>query len=277
MSERTVEADISTYLSEPTGHEQILTGLFKRSESLTIFDVGACEGEDSIRYAKLFPEARIYSFEPLAENQRLARANFEKYQVQTAELVGAALSDRGGTAAFHVSAGEPPVPFRGKDWNYGNKSSSLLSPKTAEPMFGWLRFETVVEVPCETIDAFCAQRHIRRIDFVHLDVQGAESLVLAGARRMMTKITAIWLEVSDEELYAGQRLRPDIERWMRRRGFVRCLEMRRDAEGDQFWMNLRDPRAWRVWIAARLSAIGHKLRRVLGGSKSRASPSPSRD
>ncbi len=256
--------DISGYLAEVQEQERQLGRLFDRSEALVIFDVGACEGEDSIRYATLFPRARVFAFEPLPGNQALIEANFAKYGLEGAELERSALSDRQGTATFHVSSGTPPELFRGENWNYGNKSGSLLAPASEAPMFGWLKFEQLVEVPCRTFDDFCSSRGLSRVDFVHMDVQGAELLVLAGARKSMSRIVTIWLEVSDAELYRGQGLRADVERLMWRSGFGRCAEVRRGAEGDQFYVNLRFPRVWRWWLAAKATSAGTRFRSGLG-------------
>src|SRR6185369_15077211 len=94
--------DIETYLSKPSGAELQLVRLFGASDALTIFDIGACEGEESIRYSRRFPRARLFSFEPLPANQALVRDNFARYELDAAELVPLALSDRKCESVFHV-------------------------------------------------------------------------------------------------------------------------------------------------------------------------------
>ena len=236
-----------------------------------IFDIGACEGEDSIRYARRFPGGRVFSFEPLPANQELIRLNFARYRVPNAELVPLALSDRAGPAAFHVSAGRPQQEFAGSDWNYGNKSSSLLAPASDAPMHGWIEFPEQIEVPCETLDAFCAGRGIDRIEFIHMDVQGAEGLVLAGAARMLTRTGAIWLEVAGAELYCGQKLRREIGRLLVGQGFWLAVEEMRGVEGDQLyvrrgtWRGLAYRARWRGRAAVcRLRRVAAKCRRRAG-------------
>jgi FkbM family methyltransferase len=201
-------ADLASYLEAPSIPEQALMSLFDPDTALTIFDIGACEGEDSIRYCRRFPSARLFTFEALPANQGLIRENFVRYAITRAELVPLALSDRFGTAAFHVSSGRPKEEFAGKDWNYGNKSSSLLAPASSAPMHDWIEFRDSITVPTETLARFCSARGIRSIDFVHLDVQGAEGLVLAGAGPMLRQVGSLWLEVSEAEVYSGQPRRP---------------------------------------------------------------------
>jgi FkbM family methyltransferase len=246
--------NLQSYLGQPSPLERSLRHLLKGTASPVIFDIGACEGEDSIRYSRLFPGARIFTFEPLPANQEIIRANLAKYGV-SAELIPVALSDHRGSAIFHVSAGRPKDLFSGENWNYGNKSSSLLPPAAAEPMHGWIQFPERITVPCETLADVCAARGIDRIDFIHMDVQGAEGLVLEGAKAMLPRIRLIWLEVSNQELYQGQKLRSDLEAMLQRAGFALAYEESRGVEGDQFHINLRFGRN-RLWLA------GQRLRRL---------------
>ncbi len=111
-------------------------------------------------------------------------------------------------------------------------------------------------VQTETLDHFCSTRGIKRIDFIQMDVQGAERLVLTGATRMLPRITAIWLEVASRELYRGQALDKDIRRFMRRRGFALAHATYRGnetGEGDHLYLNLRHPVTW-----------GYLIRRIGG-------------
>ena len=260
--------DLDSYLGRPGPIDRHLRGLLAPVAAPVIFEIGACEGEDSIRYSRLFPQSRIFAFEPLPANQAIIRANYAKYGVR-AELVPVALSDRAGTAVFHVSAGRPADLFSGENWNYGNKSSSLLPPATAEPMHGWIHFPESITVNCETVDGFCAARGLDQVDFIHLDVQGAEGLVLEGARGMLPRLRAIWLEVSNEELYRGQKLRGEIEALMRGHGFVAAYGENRGTEGDQLYVNRRFGRNLR-WLAAR--RLRRLLSRLRSGPRGTSSP-----
>lgn len=269
----TSPVDLSAHLAQPTGAELAARRLFAPGAPLVICDIGACEGEDSVRYARLFPRARIFAFEPLPANQALVRANLARYAVTQAELEPLALSDRAGEATFHVSSGRPPALFAGANWNYGNKSSSLLAPAGAGPMHGWLEFKETITVPTDTLDAFCARRGLTRIDFIQMDVQGAEQLVLRGATRMLPRITAVWLEVSRKENYRGQPLDTELARFMHAHGFAlaQSLYLENDTgEGDHLYVNLRHARVWpflaacrlTAWLGAARARIG-RLRRAL--------------
>lgn len=269
MEQQPTPPDIGQYLANPTVPEIELMRMHRGDEALILFDIGSCEGEDSVRYARRFPRARIYAFEPLPANQRMIRANLERYGVTNAELLPFALSDRAGEATFHVSSGRPAEEFAGRDWNYGNKSSSLLSPAGAGPMHGWVEFKETITVRTETLDGFAARQGISRIDFIHMDVQGAEKLVLSGARAMLPRIGAVWLEVSDRALYAGQALRPEIQGFMRGHGFILAQEVMGQVEGDQLYVNRRQASAWLYLAAKSAASLVRRARLRAGRLKSR--------
>jgi FkbM family methyltransferase len=266
--------DLSAYLASPSVPELELLRLYRPAEPLTVFDIGSCEGEDTIRYARRFPNGFVYAFEPLPENRRLIAENFSKYSLKNAELVPCALSDRSGEAVFHASSGRPKDEFAGSDWNYGNKSSSLLPPSGDGPMYGWIEFKQTITVPTDTLDDFCTRRRIERIDFVHMDVQGAEMLVLKGAEGMLPRIAAIWLEVSTRALYQSQALRDEIGRSMRGRGFSLAHEVLNGIEGDQLYVNRRLARTWPYLASKRVESLANRARRWAGRWRSRMSGKP---
>ena len=267
MSDHIDPPDISDYLARLTEAEREVIKLFGSDAPKVIFDIGACEGEDSIRFARRFPKARIFAFEPLPSNQRLVRVNIARHHVNNVELVPTSLSDREGHAVFHVSSGNPPELYAGPACNYGNKSSSLLPPVRRAPMHGWIEFNEEISVPTVTLDSFCARQKLSKIDFIHMDVQGAEKLVLNGASSMLRQITAIWLEVASHPLYRGQALAPEILRHMRSRGFYLAhATYLADAsgEGDHFYVNLRHARAWPYLISKFAHSGCSRARLVLG-------------
>jgi FkbM family methyltransferase len=251
--------DLTAYLAKPTTPARLLRALWPKTASLVILDIGACEGEDSIRYSRLFPSSRVFAFEPLPENQRLIQTNLQRHLAGTVELIPVALGASQGVADFHVSSGEPNERFAGDDWNYGNKSSSLLPP-VPEGLPDWLRFNQVIRVQVDTIDAFCSRRNLRKVDFMHMDVQGAEQQVLAGAETTLRTTRALWLEVSRREAYAHQALAHDLDRELTARGFVLLREEWRGDEGDRFYVRSR---WWRARLLRLALLLRSRFRRLL--------------
>lgn len=229
--------DLRNFLQRPHPVEKQLRQLIGKDRECVIFDIGACEGEDSVRYAALFPRSRIVAFEPLAANLECMRENLRRYGIGQVELHPVAVSDREGTAEFHVSAGDPPELFSGADWNYGNKSSSLLPPISEKPLYGWIRFPRTERVTTTTLDQAWRSAGAPIVDLIHLDVQGAESAVLAGGKRALEKTRALWVELAHIPQYQGQLPAEKLTRTLNSLGFTMVSEIRTGPEGDALFIN----------------------------------------
>ncbi|MBR8838293.1 MAG: FkbM family methyltransferase [Stigonema ocellatum SAG 48.90 = DSM 106950] len=225
------------FINSPSPIERELKLFFSSEQKLVILDIGSCEGEDSIKYSRIFPLARIYAVEPLPNNFPILLANLEKYGVTNVKALPIALSDEVGKASFYVSSGHPEHLRNTSDWDYGNKSSSLLPPDETEKYYPWLKFNEVITVDTDTLENVCREHGITTIDFIHMDVQGAELKVLHGAGSLIKDIKAIWLEVEAVSLYKEQPLKRDIEGFMARNNFEKIKDTVNNVSGDQFYIN----------------------------------------
>ncbi|MFZ7107612.1 MAG: FkbM family methyltransferase [Candidatus Pollutiaquabacter aromativorans] len=229
---------LDAYLGQPLEIEPELRAMFHREAPLVILDIGACEGEESIRYARMFPQARIVAFEPRTDNLEKLYANLNRYQVkQRVTVLPYALSDQEGKARFYLSSGQPEGHEASPEWDFGNKSSSLLPP--SEQMgehHAWLRFDNSIEVTTRRLDACCAELGLDRVDFMHVDVQGAEMMVLAPAADLLKRTVSVWMEVEAVELYKGQPLRNEVEAFMFRLGFKKVISTVGRVSGDQLYV-----------------------------------------
>lgn len=244
------ELRLADYVERRLPHDSELGILFRNDRRLTIFDVGACEGEDSIRYQRRFPFAELYAFEPLPSNAAKARRHFGMYGTTSIQLEETALGDTEGEADFYVSSGRPPGAAEDA-WDFGNKSSSLLRPGETLDRYEWLRFDRRIAVPVTTLESYAAARRIDQIDILHLDVQGAELMVLAGAGALLGSVKAVWMEVEAVPLYRGQPLQRDVETFMKARGFVKVKDTVDTIAGDQLYIR---PAFFGRWQRARLWA-----------------------
>ena len=196
-----------------------------------IFDIGACSGAEGIYYARMFPNAKLHAFEPVPTNYSTVEKNLSQHPELNAEAHCIALSDRNGTAVLNLSSAE------GEMERHGNKSSSLLEPGRTTEVFPWLQFNEHIEVQTRTLDDFCSEHSVVAIDLIHMDVQGAELMVLRGASRMMEHIKTIWMEVERVPLYRDQPLKDEVESFMVSNGFELVISTVGPTAGDQFWVN----------------------------------------
>lgn len=133
-------------------------------------DVGANIGLYTLGLSVLAPTGRIYAFEPSPSCFGHLRANLATNQVGNAVATQVAVSDTTGTVHFHdfdfFSAG-----------SFSSDEGSLLSTES----YGSQAFEA----KATTVDEFVSDLEIDRIDFVKIDVEGAELSVLAGAEKTL--------------------------------------------------------------------------------------------
>ena len=174
-----------------------------------VFDVGAHEGQTAIKLLDAFPRAQIYSFEPhdasFAELRKLADASSRLIATQ------AAVGDAAGTATFFV--------------NKATVTNSLLKAAQGSNDFlvrpDEMDLVTEVRVPVVTLDGFCADRSLARIDLLKLDVQGFEIRALEGARGLLGSgsVPFVYLEVSFVPTYEHQPLFPEVYQYLFDRGY----------------------------------------------------------
>jgi FkbM family methyltransferase len=138
-----------------------------------IFDVGANVGQSAARFSREFASAQIYSFEPVKQT-------FARLQTCTATLSRARVFNR----AMGAVRGRLPI-YAGSD----SGTSSMIATSTRAA-------SGTEEVDVDTLDLFCADNAIDRIDLLKIDVEGFEPQVLAGADQMLreSKIRFVYVE-----------------------------------------------------------------------------------
>jgi FkbM family methyltransferase len=129
-------------------------------------DVGANVGLYALKAARLVgPTGRVLALEPGAEAYGHLTSNLALNDFAWVEALKVAASDRAGEAVLHhVPLGNDPQAF------------SLIANDRAE------EGETVETV---TLDSLVERCGLDRIDLVKIDVEGAEPMVIAGARRTL--------------------------------------------------------------------------------------------
>ncbi len=77
------------------------------------------------------------------------------------------------------------------------------------------------EIETTTLDYFCQQEGINQIDFLQIDVQGADLDVLEGALQVLESgIFGIQVEVEFSHLYSNQPLFADVDTFLRKHNFT---------------------------------------------------------
>jgi len=176
--------------------DDYLAPLLSRLDRPVVFELGAHCGEDTRRLAGyLRPPYRYFAWEPDPRSLDALREAVRGLPQVT--VVAAAAGAADGIAPFHLSS-------RADGGTFTDASSLLRPTEKMRDVAPWLAFDEQVTVPVRTLDAFCAEHHVSRIDFIWADVQGGERHVVAGATRMLAQTAFLFLEQSGETLYDGQ-------------------------------------------------------------------------
>ncbi|UCE75463.1 MAG: FkbM family methyltransferase [Methanomassiliicoccales archaeon] len=121
----------------------------------------------------------------------------DREEVRLYEL---AISDKNGGETFYMSAGQESEVMP-EGWDL---SGSIRKPKNHLIVHPWCRFEKNIVVQTKTLDTWCIENGIEKIDFVWMDVQGAEIDVIRGGKNALRNTHYLYTEYSNRELYEGQ-------------------------------------------------------------------------
>ena len=166
-----------------------------------IFEIGSHFGLDTDNIYSLTGGAEMHCFEPDTRNYNML---FERNVDTIVKLNKLAISNKVGESEMYLSSGKVNTGNKLLDSNDWSASSSLKLPKRHIDRHSWCLFDKKEIVATVTIDYYCIMNNIDYIDFIWMDVQGAEDLVIDGAKDMIGNIHYIYTEFCNDELYDGQ-------------------------------------------------------------------------
>jgi len=174
---------------------------FMADDRPIIFDVGANVGQSIERFRSRFPRSIIHSFEP-------GPAAFLELQRRAAALAGVHVWNRAlGAAPGSLTLLENSV----------SDMSSFLPLAEA----GWGEVARRTDVEVTTVDRFCDDHDIARIDILKSDTQGFDLEVLKGASSMFAanRIRAVYLEINFIRIYENLPTLSDLYAFLTARDF----------------------------------------------------------
>jgi len=191
--------------------------LIGNRDQVVIFEVGCADGTDTRQFLSKFgTNLKIYTFDPDPTNIKAmsevggvdvkGNSNSKLRSDGRHTFTSVAIAAQDGKTTFTRSR-NVNGPGGGTDWR--RYSGSIYEPKTIinSPKYGnrWpmIQYDEKIEVTTRSIDSFCDENGIKHIDFMWMDVQGAEKEVFRGAKNMIGKIDYIYTEYHEEEMYEG--------------------------------------------------------------------------
>ena len=150
-----------------------------------ILDIGSNNGFNSLAFAILNPNIKVFSFEPnpylkktLLKNKKLIEKNF-KIDLTNFYFVPKAVSNMNGRNIFYITKNDA--------------TSSLLKPKkklnrywtnnkdlSIKNISNWIKVKKKIKVETITLKEFCEKKKVSKICYIHCDTQGNDLKVFEG-------------------------------------------------------------------------------------------------
>jgi FkbM family methyltransferase len=173
---------------------------------LTIIDGGMHHGQSAEKYMLAFPACRILGFEPEAANFQASQARLAPFGDRV-RMFSIGLAGEDGSAELKVNShdGTHSLLEIG-DVSHWDSPATTLDRRTVETV---------------TLDRFCGQEGLARIDVLKLDIQGGELAALKGAEGLLRRraIGLIAAEVNFLPIYLGMPLFWDVAAYLRSLGY----------------------------------------------------------
>jgi FkbM family methyltransferase len=161
----------STYLFSQYAYRDATVDARPRPGDVAI-DAGGCWGETALWLAHAVgPQGAVHTFEPAPRNRDLLARNL---------ALNPALAPR-------IRTWEAPLGARRGEtvWLANRMAAGATLRDELEKVHSWDQTEHALELRTETLDALLAAGEIARVDFLKIDVEGADLGVLEGAAQTL--------------------------------------------------------------------------------------------
>jgi len=168
------EYQILVFVNEDVGCRVYCYGDFEKDETALIghlirekdicMDIGANIGYYTLLMASKAKKGKVHAFEPILRNYHLMCSSILMNGFENVVPNCCAIGNVDGSLDFSVA----------DDSAY----SSFVDT-------GWKSIVKRVKVPVKTLDTYCAEHFIDKVDIIKVDVEGAEKLVLEGAQNIL--------------------------------------------------------------------------------------------
>lgn len=179
---------------------------------MRIADLGARGGFE--RHWDIYGSGvELIGFEPdAAECERLNQAQSVKSSAARREsYYPVALHRERGVKTLHITQNPQASSFLTPNWEFVNRF----------PQSGLATVVGTEQIQTTDMDSFMAENRIDYIDFMKIDVEGAELAVFEGAKKLLSEsLLGASVEVFFQPYHIGRPLFGDIDRYLRRFGFV---------------------------------------------------------
>lgn len=192
-----------------------------------VLHIGAHEGQEAEDYAAngvkkaIWVEANPEVFEKLKSKTSTSGIESQTYYNEC-------ISDTEEVVEFNVANNE--------------HSSSILKLGTHAKLYPHIKYIKSFSTTTKRIDSFLTERDMRDVDFINLDIQGAELKALKsfGDLLKVKSIRAIYTEINKDYVYENCAIQSEISDYLNQFGFKLILESTPDhpSWGDALYFRL---------------------------------------
>jgi 2-O-methyltransferase len=170
--------------------------LLKDTVRPVIVELGACDGNETVTFVKMFPDCSIVALEPVPKLAEIIRSRPEL--MGRVDVEQKAIGKENGITTLYVSSGT----CESTSQNF-YASSSIKTPLYATKVFKGMEFN---DSQCEviTLDSLWKQRGSGVIDFIWADIQGAEREMIEGGLEALKHTRYLYTEVHEGDYYEGE-------------------------------------------------------------------------
>lgn len=224
-------------------------GITVKADSV-IFDVGANIGVMGVRMVQRYPQAQVYSFEPIPPIYEVLKANAQRHGAGRFHTFNCGVGAGPGRLKFTYYPNSPALSTSNPE-QWDKDPEALVravkgSTQHAPPQLRWTRFlpgfihrivakrmrtgGIQVDCPLRTISDVVAEQKVDRIDLLKIDCEGAEWDVLMGiAPTDWPKVQQVVVEVHDTNGRADQ-----VKALLKTHGFIKIVgEKEKALEGTE--------------------------------------------
>jgi FkbM family methyltransferase len=181
----------------------LFTAIIKKLKADAVFDIGSRDGDQSIFFREVVPNARVVAFEASPANYDFIVS--KHLEARRIEVFPYAVSNRNGVSTFYLADVDSDPQAVG--------SSSLLP--------GGYALKEEIKVETCRIDDFTLQRfpEVQRLA-LWIDVESAEYEVLEGISKILDRVVVIHTETSIEPVRENQKPFRELVELMKSYGFT---------------------------------------------------------
>jgi FkbM family methyltransferase len=151
---------------------------FSLRESIVhIIDLGANIGLSSIFLKKRFPESHILCVEPSTDNLKILKKNLHSYK--NIEIFHGAVYSK-DTEIFLIDTGKGEASYQVREAHHLIDTMPVVN-----------------QVNCLSIDTLLRRYHLSYIDFIKMDIEGAEEDCLLSTTNWLNNVDFLAVEIHD--------------------------------------------------------------------------------